>query len=100
MTVADIARPRVMPRGDSSALTAFLRDRPAIERVAWLVLFGIALMLSAFWIIGFYVEDGANYLFVDAHVYFRATQAWLGGSNPWTTTYLGVPFAGIPPTCC
>ncbi|MFL5677024.1 MAG: hypothetical protein ACJ77X_05220 [Chloroflexota bacterium] len=81
-----------------STAPSFLRDRAALERVAWRVIFGIALVLSAFWIIGFYVEDGAKYLFIDVHVYFRATQAWLDGSNPWTTTYLGVPFAGIPPT--
>jgi len=84
--------------GGAETPTSFLRNRSAIERVAWRVVFGIALVLSAFWIIGFYVEDGAKYLFVDAHVYFRATQAWLDGSNPWTATYLGVPFAGIPPT--
>ena len=69
-----------------------------MERVAWRVVFGIALVLSAYWILGFYAQDGARYLFVDAHIYYRATQAWLEASNPWTTTYLGVPFAGIPPT--
>jgi hypothetical protein len=87
-----------MPRARSFTVTSLLRNRPALERVVWGVVFGVALVLSAFWILGFYVEDGAQYLLVDAHVYFRATQAWLDGSNPWTTTYLGVPFAGIPPT--
>ena len=95
--MADLARPRRMP-GVPSTPTSFLRDRPVIERVTWRAVFGTALVLSAFWILGFYVDDGARYLFVDAHVYFRATQAWLDGSNPWTTAYLGVPFAGIPPT--
>jgi len=97
VTVADLVSPRRMPGAQSTA-TSFLRSRPAIERIAWRVVLGIALVLSAFWILGFYVDEGARYLFVDAHIYFRATQAWLEGSNPWTTSYLGVPFAAIPPT--
>ncbi len=36
-------------------------------------------------------------LWGDAHLYFRATEAWLHGGNPWlSTTYLP-PFAAPPP---
>ena len=96
--MGDTARPSRIPGRYVWTTPSFLRDRPVIERVAWRVVFGITLALSAFWIVGFYVQDGAKYVFIDAHVYYRATQAWLDGSNPWTTSYLGVPFAGIPPT--
>lgn len=37
-------------------------------------------------------------LFGDARIYFRATDAWLRGEDPWASTYLGTPFAGWPPT--
>ncbi len=34
----------------------------------------------------------------DAHIYYRATQAWLGGADPWGASYQGVKFAAPPPT--
>lgn len=95
--MADVARPGVTPHRDTTA-TSLLGDRVRVERVAWAVTFGVALVVSGYWIVGFYLSEDGKYLFVDAHIYYRATQAWLDGSNPWTTTYLGVPFAGIPPT--
>ena len=36
-------------------------------------------------------------LWGDAHVYFHATQAWLAGQNPWTSTSGVIPFAAPPP---
>jgi hypothetical protein len=62
------------------------------------VLFGTTIVISGYWIGGFYLTDDAGNLFLDAHIYFRATDAWLDGGNPWTTAYRGVPFAGWPPT--
>lgn len=38
-------------------------------------------------------------LFDDAVLYFRATEAWLNGGNPWDTrSPAGVPFSGLPTT--
>jgi hypothetical protein len=71
---------------------------PTLARILWRATFGTALTLSILWIADFYVWGGPGHLFVDAHVYFRATAAWVDGGNPWTTTFHGVPFAGIPPT--
>lgn len=68
------------------------------RRVIWHVILGVAIVLSSYWIAGFYLRPDAGNLFLDAHIYFQATAAWLDGGNPWTTTYRGVPFAGIPPT--
>lgn len=71
-------------------------EEPAYQRIVWRVLFGTTIVLSTLWVAGFYAQDGR--LFLDAHIYYRATAAWIGGGNPWTTTYQGVPFAGLPPT--
>jgi hypothetical protein len=84
--------------GSSIEARVQLGWRARFQTDAWLVIFGLALALSAFWIAGFYLWRDPGYLFVDAHVYFRATEAWLHGANPWTTTFRDVPFAGIPPT--
>jgi hypothetical protein len=59
---------------------------------------GVALILSTFWIAGFYLTPDPGNLFLDAHIYFRATAAWLDGANPWATAYREVPFAAYPPT--
>jgi hypothetical protein len=78
--------------------TSLIAEDGFLNRIAWPVALGVCITLSAYWIGGFYLwPDGSN-LFLDAHIYFRATAAWLDGGNPWTTTYQGVPFAGIPPT--
>ena len=37
-------------------------------------------------------------LFDDAILYWRATDAWVTGGDPWTVRYNDVVFAGIPPT--
>lgn len=44
-----------------------------------------------------FLEAQPSNLFLDAHIYFRATSAWLSGSNPWETVYNGFPFAAPPP---
>lgn len=72
--------------------------RVVLDRVAWPVGLGVSIVLSTYWIAGFYVLSGTERLFLDAHIYFRATEAWVSGGNPWLATYQGVPFAGIPPT--
>lgn len=36
-------------------------------------------------------------LWIDAHIYYRATHEWLSGGNPWTASWQGVPFAAPPP---
>lgn len=41
--------------------------------------------------------DRPDRLFGDARIYFRATEAWLAGSNPWLTGNAGVGFAAPPP---
>ena len=70
----------------------------AYERVVWPVVLGVAIVLSTFWIGGFYFSEDAGNLFLDAHIYFRATDAWVDGGNAWTVDYRGVPFGGWPPT--
>lgn len=36
-------------------------------------------------------------LWPDAHIYFRATEAWIAGANPWTASYHGVYYGAPPP---
>jgi hypothetical protein len=36
-------------------------------------------------------------LWPDAHIYFRATETWLAGGNPWETAWDGIRFAAPPP---
>ena len=36
-------------------------------------------------------------LFGDARIYFRATEAWLAGGNPWLAGNAGIAFAAPPP---
>jgi hypothetical protein len=36
-------------------------------------------------------------LFGDARIYFRATEAWLAGGNPWLVDNAGIRFAAPPP---
>jgi hypothetical protein len=68
----------------------------SLLRILWPLVFGSAIAFSMFKIGGFFGQEGN--LFLDAHIYYRATAAWLDGGNPWTTSYEGVPFAGLPPT--
>ena len=93
-----IAAGRSSPRASTSARALDRVRDGALPRVIWRVTFGVALSLSGYWIAGFYLWPSSDYLFLDAHIYFRATGAWLDGANPWQTTYMGVPFAAIPPT--
>ncbi len=44
----------------------------------------------------YFVPTTAN-LWIDAHIYYRATEAWLAGTNPWAVTFNGIPFAAPPP---
>lgn len=34
----------------------------------------------------------------DAHIYYRAAEAWVTGGDPWRATFGGLAFAGPPPT--
>jgi hypothetical protein len=42
--------------------------------------------------------DNKSYWFSDAELYWRATQAWIGGGNPWAVHVENIRFAGVPPT--
>jgi hypothetical protein len=68
------------------------------RRVLWRVALGVSVIVSTYWIGGFYLWPDAGNLFLDAHIYYQATAEWLNGGNPWTVAYRGVRFAGIPPT--
>jgi hypothetical protein len=57
----------------------------------------VAALVTVFAVTTFVPLRSIDALWGDAHVYFRATQAWLGGANPWTSTYAGIPFAAPPP---
>jgi hypothetical protein len=48
--------------------------------------------------LSYYFRDHSDHLWIDAHIYFRATEAWLGGADPWRGTYLDIPFAAAPPS--
>lgn len=39
-----------------------------------------------------------GYTFGDSHLYFRATQAWLTGADPWSAVYAGIRFGAWPPS--
>ena len=84
--------------GTPSNVGAARDPEPFFSRVIWRVILGVAIVISTYWIAGFYLWPDAGNLFLDAHIYYQATATWLDGGNPWTTTYRGVPFAGIPPT--
>ena len=45
----------------------------------------------------FFLVPNTGNLWIDAHIYFRATEAWLAGANPWAVTFNGIPFAAPPP---
>lgn len=55
----------------------------------------IAGMFSTWWVFVFTYWSPQR-LFVDAHVYYRATAAWLAGADPWAASTT-VPFAAPPP---
>ena len=59
----------------------------------------IGIGLQVLWISGPRAGRPVDDLFLDASLYFRATEAWAQGANPWAVRLpSGVPFAGPPPT--
>lgn len=61
---------------------------------------GLTIMLfvaANFTIVPFYLYPSDDRLWLDAHVYYRATEAWLSGANPWLTEWYGVPYSAPPP---
>ncbi len=84
-------------RARLTVLPTRLRDGP-VGRILWGVTFGLTALVSLVYLSGFYLAPPQGNLFLDSHIYFRATEAWLGGGNPWLTSYRGISFAGIPPT--
>lgn len=42
--------------------------------------------------------DNPDALFGDSRLYWRATEAWVSGGDPWAASHNGIVFAGIPPT--
>jgi hypothetical protein len=47
--------------------------------------------------VSFYLFPSTDRLFVDARLYFRATEAWVSGGNPWSVGMFGVTFGAPPP---
>ena len=46
-----------------------------------------------------FLANGGSRLFIDARIYFRATELWIGGGNPWAApVFDGTPFAAPPPS--
>lgn len=69
----------------------FVADR--VARMSVPILFGAALLGKLRWFL-----DHPETLFGDARLYFRATQAWLAGGDPWSAhDDFGVLFAAPPP---
>ncbi|MEP7340720.1 MAG: hypothetical protein ABI977_23520, partial [Acidobacteriota bacterium] len=56
---------------------------------AWLA-FGCIPLASSY-------ANNPELLFGDTRIYFRATEAWLAGGNPWLVANGGTYFAAPPP---
>lgn len=63
------------------------------HRLAVALVFGVSNVPA----LSYYMYPGTDRLWLDAHIYYRATQSWLAGENAWASTWLGVPFAAPPP---
>jgi len=71
-------------------------DWTAIQRsTAWVVPAGFVLMTVE--VISKYIET-PTWLGFDARLYAAASGAWLGGSNPWAVSDVGIYYAAPPPT--
>jgi hypothetical protein len=59
----------------------------------------IGIGLQVLWILGPWGNQQLDDMFLDATLYYRATEAWVAGGNPWAVQLpSGVPFAGPPTT--
>lgn len=47
-------------------------------------------------LVPFYLWPNQDRLWLDAHIYFRATESWVQGLDPWATSWQDVPFAAPP----
>ena len=70
---------------------------PFVERWVWTVILVGTFALMATNLRDFYLTPPFSNLFIDAHIYFRATEAWVQGGNPWLPMWQGIPFAAPPP---
>jgi hypothetical protein len=62
-----------------------------------LILMVAACVMGTLRISPFFLLPDTGNLWIDAHIYYRATEAWLAGANPWAAGWGGIPFAGPPP---
>lgn len=71
---------------------AFVADRLGLIALLswWLVFSGMLLWNVATGVLGGFGGDGI--------LYYRATEAWVQGRDPWTVSVEQLRFAGIPPT--
>ena len=84
-------------RGGAIRARAAALDWPFIRRALTHALLITLFAISATATLPYYFVNHPEHLWNDVHVYFRATAAWVAGGNPWTTTWLDIPFAAPPP---
>jgi hypothetical protein len=86
------ARPEEATDEGATFLTRLRLAWIRLEPLAMAVFFAIA----SRGLVGVYAAR-PDRLFGDARIYFRATEAWLAGGNPWLTANAGIAFAAPPP---
>jgi hypothetical protein len=57
----------------------------------------VASLAVDYFLVAHYLGNAAHW-FSDGELYWRATDAWIRGANPWQVEVEGIRFAGIPPT--
>src|SRR5690348_7932353 len=62
-----------------------------------LIIMVVACGIGSLSVARFFFMPNTDRLWCDAHIYFRATQTWLAGGNPWGNVWNGIPFAAPPP---
>lgn len=72
-------------------------DLPFVIRMVGIGLTIVVFAFGTHLILEYYSRDDWARIFVDAHVYHRATELWLAGGDPWSARWAGVPFAAPPP---
>jgi hypothetical protein len=66
------------------------------RRVVLLFYLGLAVSFTI-WSLNVFITPDTTNLFLDSHIYYRATDAWVNGANPWQSNFSGVYFAAPPP---
>jgi hypothetical protein len=65
-------------------------------RITDFVLIPVWFVLNSFGLVFIYGRDPGA-LWPDAHIYYRATETWLAGGNPWNASFAAIRFAAPPP---